>query len=172
VLRSLFGYHNIIFFQQDLELYVLFFAFGMASSQSYFKTKIDILNSKLLFFISISSGVLFLILSSIKDFTNIFLVCTQLTVLLLNTLSAYFLVFRFKFSFPNNIYCLLEKIVESSFCAFLLHRPIWTILFWFWSERSLIQGLYIAIVGVPIILFVSFKLQTYYNNLVLYFYKR
>jgi len=173
LLRSLFGYHNIIFFQQDLELYVSFFAFGMASSQSFFKTKINILNSKLLFFISISSGVLFLILSSIKDFTNnIFLVFIQFTVLLLSILSAYFLVFRFKFSLPNNIYYLLDKIVESLFCVFLLHRPIWTVLFWFWSERSLIQGAYILIIGLPIILFISFKLQTSYNNLVLYFYKK
>jgi hypothetical protein len=126
-----------------------------------------------LFFISISSGVLFLILSSIKDFTNnIFLVCIQFTVILLSILSAYFLVFRFKFSLPNNIYYLLDKIVESSFCVFLLHRPIWTVLFWFWSERSLIQGAYILIIGLPIILFISFKLQTSYNNLVLYFYKK
>lgn len=172
LLRSFLGYYNIILFQQDLELYVSFFALGMACSQSYLKTKFNSLNSILLFFIFICSGVIFLILSSIKDFTNILLICIQFTVLLLSILSVYFLVFRFKFSLPNNIYCLLDKIVESSFCVFLLHRPIWTVLFWFWSERSLVQGAYILIIGLPIILFISFKLQTSYNNLVLYFYKK
>ena len=54
-------------------------------------------------------------------------------------------------------------IADASFAIYLLHRPIWQIMRYLSPQYSVPQSLFIIIFGVPLIIAVSFIIQSQYN---------
>jgi peptidoglycan/LPS O-acetylase OafA/YrhL len=79
--------------------------------------------------------------------------------------------------FTGKIAKFFEIFSYSSFCIFLLHRPIWSIMAVIYPEVStskplslepILQYLYIVFLGVPIIVLCSYLIQSNYNSLLNY----
>lgn len=67
---------------------------------------------------------------------------------------------------PHYMNSFLKWVAYSSFCIFLFHRPVWTILLWVWNERTFFQSLFVFFIGIPIIFILSYITQTFYNQVV------
>lgn len=61
---------------------------------------------------------------------------------------------------------IMTKISFASFCIFLFHRPVWSIMTSLWPTKDLPQWLYIIILGVPLIVMCGYGIQYGYNKLI------
>lgn len=101
----------------------------------------------------------------------------------LSTLSSYFIVNVLMFLFIDLAYksCLffserikLKRLVEiisySSFCMFLFHRPVWSLMHDVLSgmhlENEGIMAMILLAIGIPIIVAISYSVQRLYDKIV------
>lgn len=60
---------------------------------------------------------------------------------------------------------LFELISYSSYCMYLLHRPLWwAMLQVFNPANNMLRGLYLSGLGIPILIFLSFLIQNSYDK--------
>ena len=67
-------------------------------------------------------------------------------------------------------YVFLQKIAYASYGMYLFHRPVWWIMVGIYNPADVrIKVLYLALFGIPLITFVSYYIQKFYDK---YFQKR
>lgn len=163
----IFNYLGILYgikmFMIDFNTYLCFFAFGMIFSKR--KKEITALCNRT-YFILFSVG--FLGLLSLKTLVSVntwYEETIQFILIYLSALPLYFIVFKNynHFKFPPFAVNLFKIISFSSFCVFLFHRPIWTVMSGIWNDRSFFQWFYIVPFGITLIFTLSYFIQTSYN---------
>jgi len=63
---------------------------------------------------------------------------------------------------------LLSKYSYASFCVFLFHRSIWGSMALLWPKGSFAQWFFVIVVGIPIIITLSYFIQLFYNFILQY----
>lgn len=163
-LRLLVSRWDIAIFQGDFEIYLLFFALGMVYAQTenlFEKTKI-----KILLFIAIVGALNSIIYYNFISLSwNIF--PWEVITIISTSVPLYLVGFKIapRLSCNHQTLTLMNLVAYSSFCTFLFHRPIWTMLRWLWYQKSLPQAAFIVMLGIPLILFISYWLQTLYDRI-------
>ncbi|MEO0516737.1 MAG: acyltransferase family protein [Cyanobacteria bacterium P01_A01_bin.116] len=172
LIRQIASLYGIDIFTGYFDAYLLFFAAGMVCSQT--KKKLSRIDKKLL----IGAAVLSLIALMTFKLTQ------PETLLFGNVIGGYVLdrslvlgsalplhvalltSFK-KFTVAPNIAKLMKSLAAASYCAFLFHRPIWTLLSQLWSGSSYVHSLFILGFGIPLIFVVSYQMQLFYNRNIL-----
>lgn len=66
--------------------------------------------------------------------------------------------------FVNNV--VVYRMSVSSYCVYLFHRPMYTFMkSWYFPEILIMQLCYILIFCLPLIIFISYYIQIFYNNI-------
>ena len=169
IIRSLAYKYQTILLADYLELWLVLFGIGMIYPD--IDRRVAKFSVKLLLLISIVCSVLLILFYNQSFNIEQASFLNQLidrSLILLSILPLYAIAFQVspQIAIPLSILNLLKNIYYISFCCFLFHRPIWTIMANLWSEKSLYQFLYINLLGVPLIFFISYLIQKSYNQFV------
>lgn len=148
---------------KDLPLYLMLFASGMALS------RIDIHRHMRVFSIGIfmATGLLLTLLYTSVTATTPSELAIYSILVITNVLSFFHMVISSlsKISPPGPYYPIVVFISKASFCTFLFHRIIWTLMAQLYPEHTLPQWAYIFFLGTPIIIVTSYFIQKTYNEL-------
>jgi len=96
--------------------------------------------------------------------------------ILINLLVLLFVLFVYQISsfisLNNPSVKLIELISYSSYCMFLFHRPLWSVMDKFLKKTLEINNFYITtsilvILGIPILIVFSYYLQRFYDKYVM-----
>lgn len=180
LLRQLAGTYDISVFANDFNIYLLFFAAGMECSQ--LQPRLMTVNKFALISISVvCTGLLIaLTLNPIETASlygpiagstagSIALSIIDSSLKIGSVLPIHVLLLT---SFKETrvspkIAALMKKLTVASYCTFLFHRPIWTLLHGIWSGSSYLQSVFILGFGIPLIFVCSYCLQLFYNRCIL-----
>jgi len=62
-------------------------------------------------------------------------------------------------------YVFLQKIAYASYVMYLFHRPVWWLMADIYDPANVeIKALYLALLGIPLTIFVSYYLQKFYDK--------
>jgi len=62
-------------------------------------------------------------------------------------------------------YVFLQKIAYASYGMYLFHRPVWWLMVGIYNPANVeIKALYLALLGIPLTIFVSYYLQKFYDR--------
>ena len=161
-LHNLGKHYGIIIFQEGIGAYFVYFGLGMMYALN--RKNIEKINFGVLFFTLISGLIGSLYFFTYKpqiwgrELITFFLYITS-------NISLYVLIFKGfqKYKPPKQIKILIQYISFSSFCVFLFHRPIWSIMNFVWFNKSFLHSSYIIILGTTFIFVICFRLQKGYN---------
>lgn len=93
------------------------------------------------------------------------------TFILLNIIMISFIVAFYGISVNITIPApkIIETVSYASFCIYLFHRPFWwAMLKIFHPEDELMRGLYLAVIGIPLLIATSYGMQKFYDNISRY----
>lgn len=174
LVRNTFFEIDIQVISRFFELYIAFFAIGMLYAVYENKIHALIRFQPLLSFIciviSVISWIILIRLYIVRfdRIDNIYLYMVEFFSIIATTVPIYLAVFHYapKITVKSNIAKVLEIIGSSSFCVFLFHRPIWSLMTNFQVNRTWLQSIYILLFGVPTIFFLSYQIQYIYSKLV------
>lgn len=157
---------SINLFQPDLSVYLIFFALGMIFCHQH--KHINALSYKyylFLFCVGFISMSLFYIFLFSGMWYNGYL---ELFFMLISTIPFYLMVFKIsaEFKIPNPVLKFCNFISYSSFCVFLFHRSLWSVMAVVWYEKTLYQFLYIVLFGTLLIFVFSYCMQRTYNSMI------
>ncbi|MFH1565454.1 MAG: acyltransferase [bacterium] len=157
-LKFSFLLFHILFF-----IYFYFFVFGMYFSH-YETDAIEYINKRsnrfFLLVLSFVAAFIYLILLIEKNFQNSYY---EILPILFATIPVYIFFLSSNIVFSKKIGKMLKKISYASFATYLFHRPIWTIMCYFWHDNFFGQWVYMTPIGVGIIFFISYGLQRGYD---------
>lgn len=157
---------NVAIFDEDLFIYLVFFALGMFYSNS--RKIIDEANNRILGYLFIF-GFVCLILFYNGNYLNFWYAApAELFFILISTVPICLLAFKIipTHELSVSVSQFLSWVSYSSFCVFLFHRPIWSVMATIWSERSLPQWLFILGFGIPTIFASCYLIQRIYNRVI------
>ncbi|SMH30318.1 MULTISPECIES: acyltransferase [Cyanophyceae] len=166
IIRIIFLQRGIYLFQYDLELWLLIFFAGMINADRNLSLEIKeyyLIFAKFAIIFGLSI-LLFLYNYSGDIPANIFRII-EIFGALIFLFPSYSLILRKHFIFHPYVIFILKYIAASSYCIFLLHRSIWTVLFYLFSDRTIVQSLFILGLGVPLICLISYLFQSSYTSL-------
>lgn len=174
---SIFAMHVIgkemgfAFFDRDSITYLVFFALGMVYSDS--RKIIDGLDNWILcnLFILGFAGLIWFYNENYLNFW--YTAPAELFLILISTVPLFLLAFK---AVPTQVLSIsvsqfLSWVSYSSFCVFMFHRPIWSVMATIWSERSLPQWLFILGFGVPTIFASCYLIQRIYEKVIAFYNK-
>jgi peptidoglycan/LPS O-acetylase OafA/YrhL len=121
----------------------------------------------LFFSISLYEVNIYPLIANNTRFSLISAISIQIFILL-NIIMISFIVTFYWFSV--NITILRPKIIETisyaSFCIYLFHRPFWWVMLKILHpENDLLRGLYLSVIGIPILVAISYGIQKFYDNI-------
>ncbi|MEL6605848.1 MAG: acyltransferase family protein, partial [Cyanobacteria bacterium J06614_10] len=173
LVRTFFAERDITVFMRFFEVYLSFFAVGMAYAiYERAITRFFCRKSVAVAYAGTFTVVLTLLMSvysqRFHSMDTVGLRLFESFAILLTTIPLYFYAFknasRLKVNHTTISILLLSS--SGSFCIFLFHRPVWTVMVELWGNRSVFQALYILALGIPLIVFCSYQLQRSYNNIL------
>jgi peptidoglycan/LPS O-acetylase OafA/YrhL len=164
---------NIVFFWPDVNIYLTIFAVGMAYSFcEYHFNRIHYRYLLSLSIIGFCGLICFynVVYIHIKGLYNSIV---QFALVLLATIPCYFVAFKIAprlqdLALPHMAVRACKSISYASFCVFLFHRAIWTVMAEIWPQRFFYQWLFIIALGVPTIFVLCYALQRSYDRIVAY----
>lgn len=165
VIHDLGKRYGILIFRKDICIYLVYFGLGMlyaVNRKNAEKIKIGIL------FFALISGLI----GSLYFFTYKPKIWARelMTIFLyiLSNISMYVLIFKGfqKYEPSKQIKKLIQYMSFASFCVFLFHRPVWSIMNLVWFNASILHSLYIIVLGPACIFVCCFRLQNGYNLLI------
>lgn len=154
---------NISPFSKELCIFLLYFSFGMIYAVN--KIAIEKIYNFLLILAILFGlyGSLFFLTYKINvwgvEFINI-------AFYVISSSALYVLIFKIigQNFIPRRINRTVKYMSYASFCVFLFHRPIWSIMNFVWFATNYFHSLYIMVI-IPIIIFiVCYKLQKAYSH--------
>lgn len=167
LIRSIaFNLYGINIFSGDFDIYFLLFASGMLFSQ-WHKQNTYTSKSRPLWAVALLLSSLFAFI-----FINVSPTFSEYVSFVLNRIFVFgftlpvfylFLTMSLTINLSHQSVYLVNYIGSASFCIFLFHRPIWTVMYWLYPEKSYLQSLFILGVGIPLIVFISYQIQSLYN---------
>lgn len=159
--------YKIEMFSGHFDTYFLFFAFGMLLSRQHEQSATC---ARKRFFFSF----LILITCAVSFvFMNLFLSPNEPSYPIIErvfvlgfTLPTFYLLLRMPIqeSLSTRLAYTINYVGSASFCVFLFHRPIWTVMYEFTPEKSYLQSLFILGLGIPLIFIFSYQVQSFYNS--------
>jgi peptidoglycan/LPS O-acetylase OafA/YrhL len=157
-------HYDVIIFPRDIWIYFVYFGLGMMYAIN--RENAEKLNVIILFITLISGflGSLYFITYKPQiwgqELINFFFYS-------ISNISSYILIFIGfqKYNPSKEIKTLIQCISFSSFCVFLFHRPIWSIMNFLWINISFLHSSYIIILGTVCIFIICFRLQKGYNHI-------
>ena len=156
---------GVVIFRKDIPIYLAYFAMGMFFAENRFKA--EKVNSFFLLVVSTLG-----LIGALYFFTYKPRVCGKEVIpvifYIISSIAFYVLIFKaFKRYRPTKqIKSLIQYMSFASFCVFLFHRPVWSVMNLVWFDASLFHSLYI-IVFAPIIIFLGcHRLQIGYNRMI------
>jgi peptidoglycan/LPS O-acetylase OafA/YrhL len=163
---------NIDIFANNFDTYFLFFVIGMFISQTKSRQKnikkIELFVFSSLAVTSIAALIFFKANAFLESGTLLAYVLERFLILSFTTSTYWILLKGLRgFVISGAQASLLKKINAASFCVFLFHRPIWTVLSLMWSDKSYLQSIFILGMGIPIIFLVSYQIQFLYGTKVM-----
>ncbi|MDJ0744115.1 MAG: acyltransferase family protein [Xenococcaceae cyanobacterium MO_167.B27] len=166
LIRHLASLYEVNIFHQYLDTWLAFFSLGMVYSKN--QKRINRLNTKLFACSSCISFILLIALYNATEIEGLLIYTIERILILASTLSLYFIQFKIHphIYVSRRVSSFLKWISYSSFCVFLFHRSIWNLLVKFWSDESFYQSIFILVLGIPIILILSYRIQVTYNQVI------
>ncbi|MEL6158127.1 MAG: acyltransferase [Cyanobacteria bacterium J06623_5] len=173
LIRAFFAERDIIVFMRFFEVYLSFFAVGMtyaiyeqAITRFFCRKSVAIAYAGT--FTALLTLLMAVYIQRFNSMDSISLRLFEFLAILLTTIPLYFYAFtnasRLKVNRMTTSILLLGS--SGSFCIFLFHRPVWSVMVEVWSNRSVFQALYILVMGIPLIVFCSCQIQRSYNNIL------
>lgn len=154
---------RIIFrkFESVLIVYFPAFIFGILAAR--YSDYLKLTTIKSIFFLMISLMILFL-----KDLAPAKLGIMFSTLMIISfSLSSMFFLNKIKINIQITKFVI--NLSYASFCMYLIHRAIFSISLLIWKPSSNILTLvYLYIVSIPVIYYLSFAMQKYYDKLIRY----
>jgi len=154
---------NIHIFTRDFPVYLMFFSSGMIFSANY-KYRFNALWALIIYFLSS------LILMFIYKYIYINTLYEHLIFsffVLTGNIILYISIYH-KISKLNNIVTgsfIIEKYSYASFCIFLFHRSIWSIMATIYPKGTFSQWIFIVLIGAPATIIICFFIQKTYDSL-------
>lgn len=167
ILRIIMLHQDLALFRDGLEIWLtIFFAGMICASQNLISTtpKSFLILSKLI--IIIGTVELFCLYNYSGDISKNLFNLLELIGVFTATIPAYVLFLKQEFVFHSQLFSIFKYIETASYCMFLLHRPIWTILSRIWPDRSIGQVFFIFGLGIPLIIYVGYMTQVSYTSLM------
>jgi len=170
------GLLSVVFKVTDLRiiLYYWVFIFGIFSAETnFFEQK---LWRKISPIIPILFILFFLISFFVEKEYGLMKINLGYSYILINLLVLLFVLFVYQISsfisLNNPSVKLIELISYSSYCMFLFHRPLWSVMDKFLKKTLEINNFYITtsilvILGIPILIVFSYYLQRFYDKYVM-----
>jgi len=152
----------------DFSIYVSFFAAGM------FFSKLRLIDDKK--YLHVANGaigsLLLLIMYKTININTWYEYITYSFLVLSSNISLLYLLCimlnKVHLNFSSNTIKLISKYSYGSFCVFLFHRSIWSLMSMCWPKGSFAQWVFIIVFGIPVIIILSFFIQLSYNQILQY----
>ena len=155
-------HHTVI--SVDFIIYLSFFSAGLLMRSEAFS---ELTTKKAPFLAGICTLLLIIMIQVVKIDTWYEILMYHLLIVPGNVSLFIMLLNSFKkYKMPKRYYKHISMLSYSSFCVFLFHRSIWSIMAGLWPKGSFPQWIYIIIFGIPLIICFSFYVQTFYDKLI------
>ena len=155
---------RIIFrkFESVLIVYFPAFIFGILAAR--YSNYLKLITKKSIFFLLI----IFFMILFLKDLAPAKLGLMFSTLMIISfSLSSMFFLNKIKIN--KQITKFVNNLSYASFCMYLIHRAIFSISLLIWKPSSNILTLvYLYMVSIPVIYYLSFAMQKYYDKLIVY----
>lgn len=158
---------NLNLFQPDLNIYLIYFSAGIIC----FHHQKSVRRFDQYYLVLSCFGSISLILFYNFFYSQIsYSAFAEFFLIMIGTIPFYPAVFRMvgKWKIPDTLLKISDFISYSSFCVFLFHRSIWSVMAVIWYEKSLYQFTYITIIGTLLIFLFSFCMQRTHDSLSRY----
>jgi peptidoglycan/LPS O-acetylase OafA/YrhL len=150
-------------FSFDFSVYLLFFSIGMLASRYTISTK-----NIYCFAIGLIGNILLFIIYNKIVINTWYEYLVYLSFIILSNLALFKLlcVCVKSINFTKDIKRIISYYSFASFCIFLLHRSIWSIMAYIYPKGTLLQWVYIIFLGIPIIVYCSHLMQRCFNLII------
>lgn len=164
-IHNLGKHYGVIIFRKDICIYLVYFGLGMLYAIN--RKNIEKIKIGILFFAHIFSFIVALCFFMYRlPIWNqeLITICSYIV----SNIALYILVFKIlqKYRPSRQIKTLIQYTSYTSFCVFLFHRCIWSIMNFVWFNVSFLHFLYIIVLGTACIFVCCYKLQNNYNFLI------
>ena len=171
LVRNILSQFEIDAFSNGFEIYLSLFASGMLYAAYQNRARGLLRSPEILFsLISIVAAIwlCFIVglaadsLSSESNHVQIF----NFASLLATTVPIYAIVLTYPLKVDKGsiIRSCLNIASSASFFVFLFHRPIWSVMQNLWVEETVVQSMYILLIGLPVIFFFHILVRIFTRN--------
>ena len=157
--------YGIAIFRKDICIYLVYFGMGMfyaVNKKRHEKTNLIFMISTIV--LGLSGSLYFFTYKPKIPAQEFFTIVLYLA----SHMAFYMLMFKAfgRYHPSKQMKSLLVYLSFASFCVFLFHRPVWSVMNLVWFKASLLHSLYI-IVFIPFCIFIGcHRLQREYNKLI------
>lgn len=157
--------HNINIFTRDFSIYLLFFSLGMVHSKH---SILSSFSNRILLSFSIIMSLLLLLMYNMIYINTLYEYFVYSVLVITGNVFLYVVLFdaiiKAKRVELNNIFII--NCSYASFCVFLFHRSIWSVMAMVYPKGTFTQWFCIIIIGVPLIILISLFTQKVYQKTI------